>query len=487
MRDLPPQVTRSRREFLRRAGGGFGALALADLLRMDGGLLEQEPGKKPDSIKPFGAGGGIARNGLHHAPKAKSVIYLFLYGGPSGMDTFDPKPTLDRLDGKTPPANIDTFFKDNGNLMKSPYSFKQYGESGRWVCNMLPHMAEHVDDMAFLQAVQCASNNHAPALLHLNTGLPRVGFPSVGSWLSYGLGNVTQELPGFIVMYDWRGGPIAGPQNWGTGFLPSRFQATPFRAGGTPILNLARPDDVSARTQRAQLDLLAEINKHHLDHNPGQSDLEARIESYELASRMQLSAPEAIDLDQESDATKELYGLNDKRSEYFGKQCLAARRLVERGVRTIQLYSGGGHQQESWDAHFGLKDNMDEHCPEIDKPIAGLLTDLKQRGLLDETLVVWGGEFGRMPMSQGSNGGRDHNPDGFLMWMAGGGVKGGASYGETDDIGWQATEGKTAVNDVHATILHLMGIDHEKLTYRFNGRDFRLTDVAGRVVSEILA
>lgn len=456
-------------------------LAVADLLRLEGRLGAQEP-----AATPYGLGGAVADKGLHHGAKAKSVIYLFLYGGPSGIDTFDPKPTLDRLHGKTPPEGIDTFFSDNGNLMRSPYGFQQYGESGRWVCDQFPALARHVDDLAFLQAVHCESNNHAPALLHLNTGLPRVGFPSTGSWVNYGLGSESQDLPGFVVMYDHRGGPIAGPQNWGTGFLPSRFQATPFRSGGTPILNLDRLEEVTAATQRAQLDLIEKLNRHHLQHNPGQSDLEARIQSYELASRMQLAGPEAIDLGQENEATRRLYGLDHQPSRYFGSQCLIARRLVERGVRFIQLYSGGGHQQESWDAHFGLKDNMDLHCPEIDQPIAGLLTDLKQRGLLDETLVVWGGEFGRMPLSQGDNGGRDHNPDGFLMWMAGGGVQGGSSHGQTDDIGWQASAGRTSVNDVHATMLHLLGVDHQRLTYRHNGRDYRLTDVAGRVIDEIL-
>ncbi|HEX9794350.1 MAG TPA: DUF1501 domain-containing protein, partial [Planctomycetota bacterium] len=372
-------------------------------------------------------------------------------------------------------------------LMKSPYTFKQYGQSGTWVCNLFPEIAKKVDDMAFLKAVHCESNNHAPALFHLNTGMTRVGFPSVGSWITYGLGTENQDLPGYVVMYDPRGGPIAGPQNWGAGFLPSAYQGTPFRSQGTPILNLDVPAELDDARQRAQLELIGRWNKEHQAARPGEDELEARIRSYELAYRMQTAAPEAIDITQESAATRTLYGLDQDVSRYFGTQCLMARRLIERGVRFIQLYSGGGHQQESWDAHFGLKDNQDMHCPEIDAPIAGLLTDLKQRGLLDSTLVVWGGEFGRMPMSQGDNKGRDHNPDGFLMWMAGGGVKGGVHHGETDDIGWRAQEGKVHVNDLHATILHLMGLDHERLTYFHNGRNFRLTDVAGKVVKEILA
>ena len=458
-----------RRAFLRQAGGGMGWLGLLDLLHRDGRLVT------PDDPR------------LHHAPRAKSVISLFMYGGPSAIDTFDPKPELDRMHGKKPPAGIDTFFKDNGNLMRSPYRFARHGETGQWVSEVFPALAKVVDRLTFVKSARCASNNHAPALLHLNTGRPQVGYPSTGSWLSYGLGSEAADLPGYVVMYDWRGGPIAGPQNWGAGFLPGEHQGVPLRATGSPILNLGLPDGQTPARQRAQLDLLAELNTLHADARPGDDALRARIASYELAWRMQTAAPEAIETTGESAETQRLYGLDRDVTRFFGTQCLIARRLVERGVRFVQLYSGGGHQQESWDAHFGLKPNHDLHCAETDVPIAGLLIDLERRGLLDQTLVVWGGEFGRMPMSQGANGGRDHNPDGFLMWFAGGGMKPGASIGETDEIGHRAVVDPVEVNDIHATILHQLGIDHEQLTYLHNGRRFRLTDVAGKVLRQILA
>jgi len=465
----PRRLTSSRREFLRTAGGGFGMLALAGMLQREK-LLAQEPALP------------------HHAPKAKSVIWLFMYGGPSAVDTFDPKPELDRLHGQPCPAGIKTFFEDGmGPLMKSPYAFKQHGQSGAWVSEVYPALSKCVDDVAWIRSVHATSNNHAPAMLEMNSGLTRVGFPSCGSWLTYGLGSENENLPGYVVMYDHRGGPIAGPQNWSAGFLPSEHQGTPFRAQGQPILDLARPEDVDEMHQRRQLDLLSDWNRRHAEARPGAKDLDARIRSFELASRMQMTAPEAIDIAGESEETRQLYGLDRDISRWYGTQCLIARRLVERGVRFIQLYSAGGHQQDSWDAHFGLKENHDLHCPETDVPIAGLITDLKRRGLLDSTLIVWGGEFGRMPMSQGANGGRDHNPDGFLMWMAGGGVKGGASHGSTDEIGLRAAQDPVEVHDVHATILHQMGIDHERLTYFHNGRDYRLTDVRGKVLKGILA
>lgn len=457
----------SRRNLLSRAGAGFGCLPLLDLLRLDGKLA-------PSSR-------------TQHPPKAKAVIWLFMYGGPSAIDLFDPKPELDRMDGKSPPAGVDTFFKDNGNLMRSPYAFRRCGASGQWVGEPFQALGTVVDKLAFVKSVQCASNNHAPALLHLNTGQPRVGFPSTGSWLNYGLGAESSDLPGFVVMYDWRGGPIAGPQNWGAGFLPSQHQGVPLRAAGSPILNLALPEGVRPQTQRAQLDLLADLNRAHAAAHGDHQELEARIQSYELAYRMQMAAPDAVDLDHESAETKRLYGLDRDVTRFFGTQCLIARRLVERGVRFIQIYSGGGHQQQSWDAHFGLKPNHDLHCAETDVPMAGLIEDLDRRGLLDETLVVWGGEFGRMPMSQGDNKGRDHNPQGFLMWLAGGGIKGGTSLGETDEIGLNAVVDPVSVNDIHATILHQLGVDHEQLTYLHNGRRFRLTDVAGKVLRPILA
>lgn len=456
----------SRRDFLGACGGGLGLLALSDLLG------------------PQAAGASIV-----HAPtgKAKSVIWLFLYGGPSAMDLFDPKPELERLHGKSPPGGIKTFFSDNGNLMRSPYKFERHGKCGQWVSNKHPALARCVDDMAFLKAVHCESNNHAPALFHLNTGMIRVGFPSVGSWVQYGLGSAAKDLPGFVVMFDPRGGPIGGPQNWSSGFLPSSLQGVPFRSQGVPILDLARPAEVSDAAQRERLELLQKWNASHQQKHPREPELEARIRSFEMAYAMQSAAPEATDISSENDATRTLYGLDQERTRVVGTQCLVARRLVERGVRFVQIYSGGGHQQDSWDAHFGLRENHDLHCAETDVPFAGLLTDLKQRGMLDSTLVIWGGEFGRMPMSQGTNGGRDHNPDGFIMWMAGGGVRGGVSHGNTDDIGWKAAEGAVSVNDLHATILHCLGLDHTRLTYFHNGRNYRLTDVAGEVIHPILA
>lgn len=470
------EVVSNRRDFLKRCGAGFGMLGLTGLLQSHGMLANAEPGGIPGLLQP------------HYPAKAKSVIFLFMYGGPSAVDLFDYKPDLDKHDGKKLDwkGELDTFNPDPGPLMKSPYAFQQFGESGAWVSEKYPALATCVDDIAFIKSCYCESNNHAPALFQLNTGMTRVGFPSMGSWLCYGLGSENHNLPGFVVMYDHRGGPIGGPQNWGAGFLPSTYQATPFRSSGTPILNLNPQRGMTAQDQRAQLDLLAELNASHAADHPGEADLLARIESYELAFRMQMEAPEAVDLSTESPHTKSLYGMDNEQTKYFGTQLLIARRLVERGVRFVQVYSGGGHQQESWDAHFGLKVNHDMHCAETDVPMAGLITDLKQRGMLDETLIVWGGEFGRMPMSQGSIG-RDHNPEGFLMWMAGGGIKGGVSHGETDEVGYRAEVDRVSVHDLHATILDRLGIDHTRLTYQHNGRRYRLTDVSGEIVRPILA
>jgi len=472
------QTYSTRRDFLKRSGAGFGMLGLAGLLQGNGML-----------------GGNAAANTASNAfgprlgnfpAKAKSCIFLFMYGGPSAVDLFDYKPELDKHHGKKLDwkGAINSFSPNPGPLMKSPYAFKQYGQSGAWVSEKFPAVAQCVDDIAFIKSCKVESNNHAPALFQMNTGMSRVGFPSMGAWLTYGLGTENRDLPGYVVMYDPRGGPIGGPQNWGAGFLPSAYQATPFRSSGTPILNLARQRDTSVEQQRAQLDLLAELNGEHARANPGEADLLARLESFELAYRMQMEAPETVNLDEEPEHIKKLYGLDREETKYFGTQLLIARRLVERGVRFIQVYSGGGHQQESWDAHNGLVENHDQHCLETDTPIAGLINDLKQRGLLDETLVVWGGEFGRLPTTQGTIG-RDHNPDGFLTWMAGGGIKGGVSYGETDEVGYKAEVDPVTVHDLHATILDRMGIEHTKLTYHHNGRDYRLTDVSGNPLTKL--
>jgi hypothetical protein len=357
------------------------------------------------------------------------------------------------------------------------------------VGRLFPHMAKHVDKMAFLKSCWTDSNNHAPALLKINTGVTRMGFPCTGSWVTYGLGSENRDLPGFVVMYDTkgRGLPKGYAQNWSAGFLPGVFQGTGIDTAGTPIPNLARTAGMTDAQQRAQFDLAARLNSHHLA-TTGDASLQARIESFELAYRMQMTAPEALDLASETKETHDLYGLDDPTCGHFAKQCLIARRLVERGVRFIQIYSGGEENQKSWDGHSDIQGNHSGFAAETDRPIAALLEDLSRRGLLDETLVIWGGEFGRLPIAQKSaKPGRDHNPHAATVWMAGGGVKGGVTHGATDEVGFKAVEDRVSVNDLHATILHLLGMDHRRLTYRFNGRDFRLTDVAGVVVNDILA
>lgn len=450
----------NRRKLLASAGCGIGSLALADLLHGDG-LLEALP-------EP------------HLAPRAKSVIWLFMEGGPSAMDTFDPKPELTRGHGKQPREAIDVSFGNPGPLMKSPFVFRKHGDSETFVCEHLPELAEQVDEIALIKSVHCESPNHTPALFQMNCGLPRPGFPSAGAWVNYGLGSVNRNLPGFVVMQN-DGGTKGGPVNWSSGFLPASFQGTPFRTKGAPLLDLQRASDVSATEQRRILDFAKRLNEEHLDAHEGDDDLSARIRSYELAYQMQSEAAEAVDLSGESQQTLDAYGLGAAATEGFGRKCLLARRLVERGVRFVQAYSDG-----EWDAHGNLAKNHRENCLATDRPIAALLADLKQRGLLDSTLVVWGGEFGRMPVSQRGDG-RDHNPHGFLMWMAGGGVKGGAHHGATDEIGLRAAEHPVSVHDIHATILHLLGLDHKRLTYRHNGRRYRLTDVAGKVIDGIIA
>lgn len=449
----------TRRDFLKKAGAGFGMLALADLLRGNG-------------LDP------LATRPPHFAPKAKSIIWLFMEGGPSGVDIFDPKPELTKRDGQR--IDIDVFFGNPGPLMKSPFSFKQYGQSGAWVCEKYPNVAKHGDEFAFIKSLYSESNNHVPALYQINTGIPRAGFPSAGAWITYGLGSECRNLPGYVVLGNSQG-VKGGPLNWSAGFLPTSYQGTLFRSQGPPILNLTQPKGVTREDQRAQLDLLNELNAEHLAQREGEPDLLARINSFELAYRMQMEAVDLADFSNESKETLALYGMDKNVSKNIGTKCLMARRLVERGVRFVQVYSDG-----EWDAHGDLKGNHSEHCASTDMPIHGLLTDLKRRGLWDSTLVIWGGEFGRMPVSQG-NGGRDHNPHGFMAWMAGAGIKGGTSYGETDEIGWKAEKDRTSVHDLHATMLHLLGIDHEKLTYFHNGRHFRLTDVAGEILRPILA
>jgi hypothetical protein len=483
----PHPTYRTRREFLRRAGNGAGLLALAGLLGADGLLGSAAGSESATNPNP------LAPKIAHFPAKAKSVIWLFINGGPSHVDTWDYKPELIKRDGQQLKGfdNNTGFFADQvGPLMKSPFEFKQHGQCGKWVSSLFPRMAEHVDKMAFLHSCWTDSNNHAPALLKINTGMARMGFPCVGSWLTYGLGSESQNLPAFVVMYDTlgRGLPKGYAQNWGSGFLPGIYQGTALKHQGAPIEDLYRAADMTDGQQRAQLDLLARLNHRGLASHPGESDLAARIESFELAYRMQMAAPEALDVTKETLATQQLYGLDNPKCGHFAKQCIIARRMVERGVRFVQIYSGGEENQRSWDGHMDIVGNHGGFAAETDQPIAALLADLDARGLLDSTLVIWGGEFGRLPLAQKSaKPGRDHNPHAFTTWMAGGGVKGGVTHGSTDEIGLKAAESPVSVNDLHATILHLMGIDHKRLTYRYSGRDFRLTDVAGEVVRQIIA
>lgn len=459
----------SRRDLLNRLGGGIAGLAMADLA------------KGASSINP------MTPKAPHFPAKAKAVISIFCYGGVSQVDTFDPKPELKRRAGEamTGKGNVVVSQGHPGGLLPSPWEFKKYGQCGMDVSSLFPHVGSMADDISFIRSMYCISNDHAPALFQMNTGFILTGHPSMGSWLTYGLGSENENLPAFVVFTDWRGGPIGGAPNWGNGFMPAAYQGTPFRSSGDPIVDLRPPAEMTPDRQRKWLDLLGKLNDEHLARNPDDNEFSARIAAHELAYRMQTHAVKAVGLEQESDATQKLYGLDEPDTEYFGKQCLMARRLVERGVRYVQIYSGGGNFTESWDAHFDLELNHGMHSKETDKPIAGLLRDLKGRGLLDSTIVIWHGEFGRMPISQRMNG-RDHNPYGFTVWLAGGGIKGGQIVGSTDEYGYKAEENRKSVNDLHATILHQMGLNHEKLTYPHNGRNFRLTDVSGSLIKEII-
>jgi hypothetical protein len=467
----------SRRELLSRLGGGIAGVAFADLLNRNG-LLAQS--RSPLAPKP-----------PHFPTKAKAVISIFCYGGVSQVDTFDPKPLLFERQGEqmTGVGEVRPTMGTPGGLMPSPWAFHKHGQCGMEISELFPHVAEHADDLALIRSMYAQSSAHGPAIFQMSTGSVLAGHPSVGSWVTYGLGSENENLPGFIVFTDYRGGPINGAPNWGAGYMPAAYQGTPFRDGGDPVVDLHPPANWAvSRTperQREWLRLLRELNEKHLDHNPEDSELSARIYSYELAFRMQAHAGDAIDIGKESAATRQLYGVGEKPTDYFGRQALMARRLVERGVRFVQIFSGGGNFEPSWDAHWDLKGNHGLHCAETDKPIAGLIKDLKGRGLFDSTLIIWHGEFGRLPISERMDG-RDHNGNGFSVWLAGGGVKGGTIVGATDEYGYRAVENRRSIYELHATILRLLGLDHEKLTYRFNGRDMRLTDVHGRVIEEIL-
>jgi hypothetical protein len=458
-------------------GAGFGSVALTGLL---GGDFFASQSVAADGKTPFK--NPLAPRKPQIEAKATSCIFLYMYGGPSHIDTFDHKPAMTGRDNQT--VAIKTFGragkKNEGRIVEPRWKFQQYGECGKAVSDLFPHLAKCVDDVAFIHSMTAESPIHGSAMLMMNSGRLLSGSPCIGSWLNYGLGSENEDLPGFVVMLDPRGGPISGAKNWSSGFMPATYQATVMRSQGNPILDLKPREGMSVEAQRRLLDSVREYNEEHLATRPDNSDLSARIASYELAYRMQAHAPEAVNLAEETQATQELYGLNDEKSGTFGRQCLLARRLVERGVRFVQIYSGGAHNDANWDAHTDIEMNHNLHAAETDKPIAGLLTDLKQRGLLDNTLVCWGGEFGRQPTAEYEKGtGRDHNSAGFTVWLAGGGIKGGVSYGATDELGNEAVENKCHVRRMHATVLNQMGLDPNRLSYFYGGLDQKLVGVEG--------
>jgi len=456
-----PSLT--RRDMLVKGGAGFGALALSYLL-----------GDRAASAPPAPASPLLPKQ-TPLRPRAKSVIFLFMEGGPSHLDTFDPKPLLNELAGRPLPESFGKVITAMGEagapLLESKRAWKRHGESGLWVSDWLPHTAECVDDLAVIRSCWGDGINHSGGVCQMNTGRTLGGRPSLGAWVTYGLGTENTDLPAFVVMQDTNGQVVNGPRNWGTGFMPAVYQGTRLQGGAEPVPYLNTPAGIDESRQRAKLDFLNDLNETYANARPDRTELEARIASYELAFRMQAEAPEAVDLSAETAETQALYGIGEKETETFGRQCLLARRLVERGVRFVQLYHGAGSK---WDAHAGIEKNHAGLCKASDKPVAGLLKDLKRRGLLEETLVVWGGEFGRTPMSEKGDG-RDHNPTGFTMWMAGGGVQGGRTIGETDELGLRAVSDKLHVHDLHATILWLLGLDHMGLVYLHKGRPERPT------------
>lgn len=475
--------TDSRRRLLWRLGGGLGGVALASLFNERPLIANQ----------PFGGSAINSHQRPHFSPKVKRVIQLFMNGGVSQMDTFDHKPELNRRHGQPfdpgTGEHIQAVTSAPGKLMKSPFLFKQHGQCGRWVSSVFPKIAEHVDDMAFLMALASKTNVHGPASYMMNTGFLLPGFPSMGAWFSYGLGRITDNLPTFVVLPDARGLPYNAKGNFTAGFLPVSHQGVVVNTdSSTPIPDLAPSRSgkfINSDSHREGLELLQQMNERHAASRQQDSRLHARIEAYAIAARMQLSAPDAINVDGESGATKRLYGLDEKATESFGRKCLLARRLLERGVRFVQVWSGAGGPSNNWDNHSDIHKELPAIARSVDQPIAGLLTDLQSRGMLDDTLVVWSTEFGRMPFTQGATG-RDHNGGTSVGWLVGAGVKGGVAYGESDPWSWRAARGKTYCYDLHASILHLMGIDHKKLTYRHNGIDRRLTDVHGHVIRQIL-
>jgi hypothetical protein len=475
----------ARREFLARAGGGIGSLALLSLLSQDGVLASESPIQSPQSALQ----NPLAPRPAHFPAKAKRVISLFMFGGISHVDTFDPKAELDKQDGASVSGRpgFDTMGRSApGKLMKSPWAFHRYGKSGLPVSDLLPNLGGCVDDIAFLRSIQSDSNNHVPALYHMLTGSTLGGRPGLGSWVTYGMGTENQNLPAFVVMTDPRALVGGGSGNWSSGFLPSNYQGVQFRGAGLPVLNLKPPKNSSPQEQKQAIEFINRLNEEYLRDHPGEQEMAARIRSYELAYRMQSDATEAVDIATESPQTQSMYGMDRPETAAFGRQCLLARRLVERGVRFVQLYSGGGVFDQSWDAHNGIVHNHEMRAKEIDKPIAGLIADLKRRGLFEDTLVVFHTEFGRMPFTEGGSG-RDHNPHVFTCWLAGAGVRGGTAFGESDEIGYKAGANARTVFDLNATILHLTGLDHKRLTYPYSGRNMRLTDVSGEIIKEVLA
>jgi hypothetical protein len=481
---LPKATGANRRQFLWDIGARFPMLALVDLLNRDG-FFAQHAYAAPATNQT----NPLAPKPPHFPAKAKHVVFLFMNGAPSQVDTFDPKPALAKHNGEPYKGDlaVGSNMRPIGHLMASPFEFRKHGQSGLEISSLFPHTAKFADDLCVLRSMYTDTAAHASGCLQMNTGSILIGKPSLGAWLSYGLGTQNENMPVFVVMTDPRGGPIGSASNCTAGYMPAAFQGTLFRSGGTPLLDLSAPEGVSNRTQRHALDLLKEMNDAHMSSRPDERDLAGRIQSYELAYRMQTSAAEAVDLDRESPQTRAMYGLDNAITADFGRKCLVTRRLLERGVRFVQLYSGGGHIEDTWDGHNDCITNHKLHAGETDQPIAALISDLKRTGLWDETLLIWGGEFGRTPTSEGvGKPGRDHDWHGFSMWLAGAGVKGGQAIGATDDLGFKAVEEPIHVSDLHATILHLMGLDHTKLTYFYSGLNQRITGVRGVVVKKAL-
>jgi hypothetical protein len=464
----------ARRWFLQECGVGLGSLALLDLLR-ESGYAAPADTSLPDPLAP---------KAPHFAPKAKRVIFLFMAGAPSQMELFDNKPELARLDGTLPPPDLiknyrAAFINPNSKLLGPRFQFAKHGRCGAELSELLPNLATVVDDIAIVRSMVTDAFNHAPGQILMSTGSQQFGRPSFGSWVTYGLGSESRNLPGFVVFSSGTKGPSGGNSNWGSGFLPTAYQGVQFRSGGDPVLYLSNPNGIDAGVQRDSLDTLGRLNRMRLD-AVGDPEIATRINSYEMAFRMQASAPEVMDIAREPQAILDLYGAEPGKPS-FANNCLLARRLVERGVRFVQLF------HEAWDQHSALKADLKKNCRATDRPCAALIKDLKQRGLLDDTLVIWGGEFGRTPMVQGGNDGRDHHPNAFSMWFAGAGIKPGITLGRTDDLGFDSVEDRVHVHDLHATLLHLLGFDHTRLTFKFQGRQFRLTDVFGNVVGKMLA